>query len=340
MIWTSWRQQRSLVVAFVVVTLAFVALMLITGLHEQSLWNHYMARPCKGGSINPGQNANFCGSLVAGLFVANRVNPFVAIVGIALGPLFAAILGVSAVAREVERRTTRLAWTQSVSRSQWLADKYFVNVTLLVVILLPTSLMMSWWNSAAHYGARVTPKSFPIAGFMSLFYAVFAFTLVVTLGLFIRRAGWTIAVGLVLVGVIFLAVELEVQPQLVTPDFTKVSSVQVAQGSSSGFYSSGGVPANAWSRESGFVPNGTKKTPSAAALTFYTNEMYRCEGSPQGRAKNGYFYCLHHLGLTSVELYVPDSDFWTLQLLEGSLYLAAALLLTGVSFITIRRMLA
>jgi hypothetical protein len=44
--------------------------------------------------------------------------------------------------------------------------------------------------------------------------------------------------------------------------------------------------------------------------------------------------------MSYVELYVPDSAFWKLQLLEGSMYLAAALLLTGVSFVVVRRMLA
>jgi hypothetical protein len=340
MIWTSWRQQRSLVVAFVVATLAFLALMLFTGLHEQSLWNHFLARPCKGGSINPGQFTNLCGKLASNLSNAQSVNPFVQAVGIALGPLFAAILGVSAVAREIERRTTRLAWTQSGSRSQWLASKCLVNVALLVVILLPTCLMMSWWNHAAHYGPRITPKSFPIAGFTSLFLAIFAFELVVALGLFVRRAGWTIAAGLVLVGVVFFAVEFGVQPHLMTPSFMTVSTVQTSQGSTSGFYSSGGAPANSWPRDNAFVPNGTKKTPSVAALNLYANKFNRCMTPARSESNTGYSYCLDHLSLTHVQLYIPDSDFWTLQLLEGSLYLAAALLLTGVSFVRVRRMLA
>ena len=37
---------------------------------------------------------------------------------------------------------------------------------------------------------------------------------------------------------------------------------------------------------------------------------------------------------------VPDSAFWKLQFFEGSLYLSAALLLTGVTFEAVRRMLA
>jgi ABC-type transport system involved in multi-copper enzyme maturation permease subunit len=326
MIWTSWRQQRGLFVAFVVVTLVFVVVMLFTGLHEQSLWNHYMARPCRGGSINPGRNANFCGNLGSGISVAERIDPFVASIGLVLGPLVGSVLGVSAVAREVERRTTRLAWTQSGSRSQWLASKYLVNVALLVTILLPTCLMMSWWNSAAHYGARVTPKAFPIAGFMSLVYGVFAFVLVVALGIFIRRAGWTIAVGLVIVGVVFFAVELYVQPRLVSPSLATASY--------------GGVPANAWFLDGGYIPTNVKRTPSTSTLTFFTDKMNRCMSTPPGNAQNGQAYCERLLGMSYVELYVPDSAFWKLQLLEGSMYLAAALLLTGVSFVAVRRILA
>jgi ABC-type transport system involved in multi-copper enzyme maturation permease subunit len=340
MIWTAWRQQRSLVIAMTIVAIALMAYALFTGLHEQGLWHHLLTKPCKGSFHTPGRYQTYCNQLLRTVENAGQFNRYFATIAVAMGPLFGAILGVNAVTREVEHRTTRLVWTQSGSRSQWLASKYVVNTAILVVIFVPMSLLLAWWNGAAHYGARIMPSSFPISGFLLLLYAVFAFALVVTLGLFIRRAGWTIAVGLVVVGVVFFTAEFGIQPHLMTPAFTTDSSTLIEQGSTSGYYSSGGAPSNAWSRQQGYVPNGTKKTPSAAELTFFGNKFQRCMTPTRSRPTVGYSYCLHHLGLTSVQLYVPNSDFWTMQLLVGSIYFAAAMLLTGVSFATVRRMQA
>ena len=52
---------------------------------------------------------------------------------------------------------------------------------------------------------------------------------------------------------------------------------------------------------------------------------------------NSYFYCLKHLELRSIETYVPDSQFWTLQLLEGGIYVLLAALLAALTFLGVRR---
>lgn len=52
-----------------------------------------------------------------------------------LGPVFAgALLGVPIVAREVERGTTRLAWSLTPSRMRWLAGRVVVSLAVLVVV--------------------------------------------------------------------------------------------------------------------------------------------------------------------------------------------------------------
>jgi ABC-type transport system involved in multi-copper enzyme maturation permease subunit len=340
MIWTSWRQQRSLIVAMAVVAAVFMAYLVFTGFHVQRLWIQFLAKPCRGDFNTPVQYQNYCALLLQKVVNTGQFNRVTEIVGLTLGPLFGSILGVSAVAREVERGTTRLAWTQSFSRSKWLLSKYTVNIGILSTIFVPMCFVLAWWIEAAHYSARIAPSGFPIAGFLPLLYSIVAFTLVVTVGLFVRRAGWTLAVGLVLAGLVIVTVEMQVRPLLVSPQFVVVSTLQVAQGSTSGFYTSGGPPSNSWGRGTGFVPIGTKKSPSTATLTYFTNKMHRCEGSQKGRAKNGYQYCLKYTGLEYIGLFVPNSDFWNLQFLEGSIYFGFALLLTVVSIVRVRRMLA
>ena len=64
--------------------------------------------------------------------------------------------------------------------------------------------------------------------------------------------------------------------------------------------------------------------------------MNRCE-DPRPGVTNSYSYCLKHLGLRSIETYVPDSKFWTLQFLEGGIYVLLAALLAALAFLGIRR---
>jgi len=60
--------------------------------------------------------------------------------------------------------------------------------------------------------------------------------------------------------------------------------------------------------------------------------MYSCENQNLQE-----IYCAHHLHLRSIVVYMANSKFWTMQLLEGGFYLVLAALLAGLSFLGIRR---
>jgi hypothetical protein len=51
------------------------------------------------------------------------------------------------VARELETGTYRLAWTQSVTRTRWLAVKLGVVGLTSVAVAGLLSLMVTWWSS-------------------------------------------------------------------------------------------------------------------------------------------------------------------------------------------------
>jgi ABC-type transport system involved in multi-copper enzyme maturation permease subunit len=339
MTWTAWRQQRSLVITMTTVAVVAAILLIFMGKHESEVWRSFLANPCKGNADVSAANQNVCGVRLQKVVSAGRFNKIAMIFGVLLGPFFGSILGVNAVARELEVGTTRLAWTQSLSRPRWLASKFSVNVTILLVIFVPLCLIYDWWNAAAHYGARISPLAFPIAGFLPLAYSLVAFSLAVLLGLFLRRAGWSLATGLLLTAVVVLVVEIGIRPILVSPQFVVVSSSEISLGSSIGFYSEGGVPLNSWGRGNGYAPKGTKSTPSAQTLIVYSNKMNQCMSTPRGHTPSGSEYCVTHLHVENVGLYVPGSDFWNLQFSEFAIYFGFALLLTAGSVIKVRRML-
>jgi hypothetical protein len=310
--------------------------MLVTGLHEQSLLHQYLSAPCHGGKGVTASDATSCGQLVSTVFSAGRYNIFAQGIGEILGPLFGLVLGVAAVASEFERKTTRLAWTQSASRARWLASKFLVSIASMAIILVPLCFVLSWWVGAT-FVPRITPKVFPIAGLMSVAYAIFCFALVAALGLFMRRAAWVFAIGLVLFAALFFTMQVQVRPNLATPSVATLASTLVTQGSTSGFYSSGGAPAGSWYLSNGFEPKGAKGVPSSSLENTSTKDMNRCEVTHRQGTSNQYSYCLQHLGLRSIETYVPDSQFWALQFLEGGIYVLLAALLAALAFLGVRR---
>ena len=96
--------------------------------------------------------------------------------------------GAPLVARELEAGTHRLAWTQSVTRTRWIAVKLTVVGLASLAVTGLFSLMVTWWSSPID---RVNMNQFTSAfaqrGIVPIGYAAFAFTLGVTAGVMIRR---------------------------------------------------------------------------------------------------------------------------------------------------------
>ena len=64
-----------------------------------------------------------------------------------LAVLIGIFWGAPVVAREFDTGTYRLAWTQSVTRTRWLASKLFVGGLASVVTAGLFTLMATWWSS-------------------------------------------------------------------------------------------------------------------------------------------------------------------------------------------------
>jgi hypothetical protein len=334
--WVVWRQQRSIVIAFALLAVVVSVWTLIMGLHEQTLWREFLSAPCKGqfGGVTA-SNAKFCQGLLSSVSSSGKLNEVVLGIGLLFAPLFGLILGVNAVAYEIEQKTIRLAWTQSGSRERWLINKYLASVVSLVVVLAPLCWLFSWWVGASHDAARITQKVFAISGFVEVACGIFCFALAVVVGLFLRRPGWSLAVGVVLFAAIFLGFTTQVLPKLGLPSVAVLANTQMGVGSSSGFAMTGATPANSWPLWTGYEPKTEKGVPSHSLMNRLTTHMNQCEASETPPLSES--YCAQHLGLTRIQLYIPGNQFWTLQSLEGGFFLIAALLLAALSLFVVRR---
>ena len=95
------------------------------------------------------------------------------------------LLGSAARRPRTRDRTYRLAWTQSVTRTRWLAVKVALVGLASIAVAGLSSLMITWWfspiekvnmNGASQLGGnRFAPGAFSEHGIVPFGYAAFAF---------------------------------------------------------------------------------------------------------------------------------------------------------------------
>lgn len=334
MMWTAWRQQRTVFLAFAVATAVLIGYALFTGLHAQSSFDRLLLAPCHGDVSVKTAYENYCNNLFHASFVTygNVIGP--------LGYVFAAIIGILlgaiAIASDLERGTVRLVWTQSLSRSRWFTTKVLVGGSLVAVLTGLLSVTFTWWDHASRYAARVAPNGFYISGWMLVVTGLFGFSLAVLMGVAFRRTGWSVGVAFILLVVASFVGQSNLLSHLVSLRVVTVG-VSAIHNTKSGEETHGGAPSTAWIIYGGLVAKTATAPPASwnAALRM-NGAVVSCMAAHDNGA-NSQRECLNELGLRNVEIYVADSEFWTMQLREGALYLAVGALFLGASVVVLRR---
>ena len=269
--------------------------------------------------------------------------------------------GAPLVARELEAGTFRLVWTQSVTRSRWLAIKLgLVGLAAMVTAGL-LSLMATWWSSPVDRVNMSVFTSFEQRDVVPIGYAAFAFALGVTAGVLIRRTLPAMATTLAVFVAVRLAVTHWIRPHLIAPALRYFA----LNPTNIGFGSANGGPStlqtnppdisNAWIYSSQIVD----KAGHPLAASFVASA---CPGLGAGRsplggpppglqpsripapagAQQALQDCLTKVGATFHELvtYQPSSRYWTFQWYELAIYLGAAVVLSGLCLWWVRHRLA
>jgi hypothetical protein len=259
---------------------------------------------------------------------------------IAVPGLIGIFWGAPLVAREFETGTFRLAWTQGISRTRWLAVKLGLVGAFSMIVAGLLSLMVTWWISPFDqaYQNRITPTMFHETGIVPVGYAAFAFALGVTAGMIIRRTLPAMAVTLVIFAAVQLAVPTWVRPHLIPP-VTTTAALNLGSVVEWGASNAGG---------GNFSELFVQTQPSVAGAWLLSNEVITpagrpvstepatqaCGGSASLQSCRAYVATLR---LRQVLTYQPASRYWALQWLETAIYVAFALLLSGLCFLRIRR---
>jgi hypothetical protein len=245
--------------------------------------------------------------------------------------------GAPLISRELETGTIRLAWTQSISRTRWLAVKLALTGLASMATAGLLSLLVTWWSSPTDQlhplgGYRLAPLLFGARDLTPAGYAAFALALGVTIGLLTRRAIPAIAITLAIFAAVQIAVPLWVRPHLIPPVRT-VSPLNLSAitGLGSSFPENNlGVAANV-NLPGAWVYSNQVTTPGGSTSLGQAPEACTSgqTNAPPSGPTNACNAALARLHLRQVTIYQPASRYWAFQWSETAIYLMLALLLAG-----------
>jgi hypothetical protein len=338
MIWLTWRQFRAQALTAAAAVAAFAILLAATGPGLASRYAASGITGCHGGGFGGGCTNAAIGFLVQ---LANTtLYPGVYELGITVILVAPAIIGIfwgaPLIAREFETRTSALAWTQSITRTRWLAVKLALTGLAAMAVTEALSLLYTWWaepiGRAFNLGARTTlfdqnqfsSLMFATRGITPLGYAAFAFALGAATGVLFRRALPAMAVTLAIFAAVQVAMPLGVRPHLIPPDRT-VATFASVQADDIGTLAPTVVPGSpgAWIISSGAV-NAAGQPVNIGAVSA---SCYSAAG--KGPSAAAVWQCLDGKGIREAVTYLPGSRYWPLQYVETGIFLALALALAG-----------
>ena len=252
--------------------------------------------------------------------------------------------GAPLISRELETGTYRLAWTQSVSRTRWLAVKLGLAALASMATAGLLSLMVTWWSSPIDQlnvfsNYRLSPLPFGARDLTPAGYAAFALALGVTIGLLLRRAVPAIAVTLAVFAAVQVAVPLVVRPYLIPPVRT-ASPLSVSNITAVDDW----LPATNWVVSTKVdIPGAwiysSQVTTPGGSISLGPEPQPCINVGKDDTPDNACNAALARLHLRQVVTYQPASRYWALQCAETGLYLLLALLLAGFCIWRVNRRL-
>jgi hypothetical protein len=317
MIWVTWRQHRGEAIAVVLVGLVLAAAIIGTGLQMHSAFDAQGVAACLASPQPPSCSGGVVEAYKQQFAMYLSLYQWLNLVPLVLGMF----VGAPLVAREVERGTHLLAWTQGVTRGRWISTKVILLAAAAVLAGAAYTLLMTWWRQPmdAIDGSGMRPDAFDLEGIVPLGYFLAALAIGITAGTLIRR---TIpAMGVAIVA--FLTLRFGTIAFL-RPNFMPQLTGSAAFGSPSVSAAS-----------SGWVLNDNLVNASGQLFNGRFPIEQICPGSIG--TKEGVNACLAQHGIVESITYQPASRFWAFQAIELALFTGVAVALLCLTVWWVRR---
>jgi len=344
MTWLAWRQLRTPAAVAALGVLVVLVALALTGPHLLNVYDTVVV-PCAAHGDCFSVTAHFQG-------LDSQLRHLCSALMILTPILLGVFLGAPLVARELEAGTYRLAWTQSVTRSRWIATRLTLVTLATAVLVGLLSTAVTWWQRPLDLVNNALWFNFDQRDVVPVAYAVFAVALGALFGALARRT--LVAMGATIAGYAgtrYLVSEY-VRPNLFAP--LRANLPFRFQVTATGTESTFGPPQpSAWpvsnqivtgtgkvvGENGGIGPNGNLggfnvKGNGTAVFTGVGKCPNRIPVSPglahshPTPATNAALQrCIDSFHLRNVVSYQPASRYWPLQWAEAAIFVALAVAL-------------
>jgi hypothetical protein len=179
MTWLAWRQLRTPAAVAALGVLGVLVALTLTGPHLVNIYDSVVL-PCAAHGDCSAVTAHFQGldSQLVHLCSALMI----------LAPvLFGIFLGAPLISRELEAGTYRLAWTQSVTRTRWIATRLALVTLVTAVLMALLTSAVTWWQRPLDLVNGPIWSNFDQRDVVPVAFAVFAVALGAFLGAITHR---------------------------------------------------------------------------------------------------------------------------------------------------------
>jgi ABC-type transport system involved in multi-copper enzyme maturation permease subunit len=326
---------------------AVAVVLLMTGPHMAQLFGEL--KNCK-----PKNDCSYLTTLIA--TSNSKIDNFMTATSLVLPAIIGIFWGAPLIARELETGTYRLAWSQGVTRSKWIASKLAVVGISSMIAAGLMSWMLTWWSSpidtvnANRFGSQIYDTHYIVP----IGYAAFAFAVGVTAGVLWRRTLPAMATTLVVFVAARITFAQKIRPYLLSP-LKQVSRLTRQSGygfeqtpNGLHFIVSPGNLANTLLFNSVVVGKHGAHVTSQWLQTHCPNIVPPGPSVPghssvglkvKGPAPKAFSECVDKIAANfhQVLTFQPASRFWPFQWIEASLFFAVGVVLCGFTYWWLRR---
>jgi hypothetical protein len=327
MTWVLWRQYRVTAAIAGGLLVAFAVLVLITGLHLAAQWHADLTACAKTAS---------CASLSSTLSLGGGPVETLIFLTVILGPLVLGLFwGAPTIAREQETGTIQFAWTQSVTRTRWLAARTGWLLLAGAVFGGAIAGLVTWWYTPVNAldQGQFQQGYFDIQGIVPIGYTLFAVALGICVGTLIGRT----LPALAITGGVSLALRLAFTYWIRAHYMAAVTTVYSVTRNFT-------PPGAFWQLAAGTVLPGGQHNPGISLGPGHIMQMSNtpalsaaCQQlmTQQGQITTA-LTCLASHGYRSFVTYQPGYRFWPFQFIETGIFVALAAALVAVTFLVVR----
>jgi hypothetical protein len=296
MIWVSWRQSRSQAIACLGVLAALAVYAILLGTSMRTAFSNDGVAACL--ARGPASSCETAIMAFTNEFGSAVNVAFWSVLLIAPG-LLGVLIGAPLIARELEFGTWRLAWSQTVPRTRWLAVKLALVTGGVIVLGAAMTAVITWYRAPMdRLTGHFINNAYDYEGLVLAAYILCAFGFAVLAGLLIRRSIPAMVAAFVPWLAIRLVVEYLLRPHFQAPlTFLQSNASLTAHG---GGYGLGTIPP-----VTGHIGDWV--------LSFSGNQ-----------SGNAY-------------LYQPADRFWTFQSIEAGIFVALTAAALGAAIWLLHR---